>query len=102
MPSCLLGVLDWYTPFLLAGCAIIFMVTWLVLWFIGIDLRGGRDSVSLALSSLALTGLLYVTISLAIIGIPWWLLGIYIFFLAVSVFMYLGSIYGDEVGNKRQ
>ena len=101
MPSGVLVVPDWYLPILLGGFAIIFLVTWLVLWFIGTDLRGGRESWSLALSSMILTAILYTTIGLAIIGIPWWLLGILIFFLGISVFLYLGSIYGDEVDNKQ-
>ena len=86
-------------PILLAGGAIIFLVTWFALWFIGLDLRGGHESWGVALSSLVLTGLLYVTIGLAIIGIPWWLLGIFIFFTGIAVFMYLGSIYEEEPGN---
>ena len=94
-----MGVLEWYTPIIMLTGALIFIFTWIALWFIGLDLRGGRGSWSLALSSMILTGLLYVTIGLAIIGIPWWLLGFLVFSLAVSVFMYLGSIYGDESSN---
>ena len=97
MPSCLLGVLD--SPFLLIGFGVIFLVTWLALWFIGMDLREGRGSWSLALSSLLLTALLYTTITWTVIGAPWWMNGIYIFFTGIVVFLYLISIYGNEVGN---
>ena len=96
MPSGVLVVLDWYTPIIMIGGALIFTFTWGILLFIGLDLRGGRGSWSLALSSLLLTALLYITIFLGILGTPWWLLGIYIFFTGVAVFLYLGSIYGDE------
>ena len=97
MPSCLLGVLDSLS--LLAGFAIIFLVTWLALWFVGMDLRGSRSSWSLALSSLLLTALLYTTITWAVIGAPWWVLGIYIFLTGIVVFLYLSSIYSGEAGN---
>lgn len=95
-------MLDWYTPLIMVVGFIIFMLTWVALWFVGVVLRGGRDSTSLALSSLVLTGMLYVTIGLAIIGIPWWLLGIYIFFLVITVFLYLGSIYEPSNNNNNK
>ena len=91
--------MGWPELLLAFGWFFVLIINSIVLYYIGVGLRGGREARGLMLISLVIGLILNIMITIIMLGAPWWLIGITALFLVVSVLIYLDTVYEDRPGS---